>query len=76
MIGDEIERQIWDMVRNRLNRLGERDGGWAMLYHDSSADIYWELSFPQSEMHGGGPARLAPIRSDEIPARYPSLARA
>ena len=41
-----------------LDRVANRDGGWTILYRHRKTGEFWELSYPQSEMHGGGPRRL------------------
>jgi len=73
LVGDEVEQLIWEAVRNHFTRVGERDSGWITLYQDSSNGSHWELTFPQSEMHGGGPAKLTRIAAENIPQLYPTL---
>jgi Immunity protein 27 len=41
-----------------LDRVTDRDGGWAILYRHRNTGEFWELTYPQGEMHGGGPRRL------------------
>lgn len=41
-----------------LIKLSTADGGWRTLYRHRRTGGLWELSYPQSEMHGGGPRRL------------------
>jgi len=73
IVGDRAENQIWEVVRNHLTRMGDRESGWTILYRDPSDDSFWELTFPQSEMHGGGPAKLTRIASEQVPQLYPTL---
>lgn len=73
MVGDEAEQRIWDAVRNHFTRIAEREFGWAVLYLDPSDATYWELSFPQSELQGGGPAKLTRMAADQILILYPAL---
>ena len=68
--GDSIEERIQSLIRDHLVRLGESDDGWQTLYLDPSDGRYWELSYPRSEMHGGGPARLAALTLDEAKQRF------
>ena len=42
----------------KLVKLASRAGGWISLYRDPEDNRLWELSYPQSEMHGGGPPLL------------------
>jgi hypothetical protein len=42
--------------------------GWSQLYQHRSTGKFWELDYPESELHGGGPRRLRELdlaHSDE-----------
>ena len=41
-----------------LDRVTDGCGGWAILHLHRNTGQFWELTYPQSEMHGGGPRRL------------------
>ncbi len=41
-----------------LERIADKDGGWTVLYRHRETHEFWELSYPQGEMQGGGPRRL------------------
>ena len=41
-----------------LERVADKEGGWTILYRHCKTHEFWELSYPQGEMHGGGPRRL------------------
>jgi hypothetical protein len=73
IVGDETENRIWDLVRNHLTRLGDRECGWVVLYRNQPDGSYWELSLPQGEMQGGGPAKLASLEAHEVLQLYPEL---
>lgn len=73
VIGDEAETQIQDLIQNHLKRLADREGGWTVLYHDPSANSYWELTFPNSEWHGGGPRKLTRLEASRLRELYPAL---
>jgi hypothetical protein len=64
-------KNIWDLVRNRFLRLGERDCGWTLLFRDPIELAYWKLTFPQGELQGGGPARLNRLGVGEVSRLYP-----
>jgi hypothetical protein len=51
-------RDIDALLSNELIRMTATDGGWRILYRHRTTGALWELSYPQSEMHGGGPRRL------------------
>ena len=40
------------------------DDGWTTLYQHRTTGIFWELSYPQSEMHGGGSQQLRELAID------------
>ncbi len=73
VVGDETEERIWELVENRFTRLADRDGGWVILYRDPADRSLWELSFPQSGLHGGGPARLIRLTEDQVRDLYPGV---
>jgi hypothetical protein len=57
--GDETCNRIDWLVSNHLRRLA--GGNWVTLYVDPLDGRFWELSYPHSAMHGGGPPRLSVI---------------
>jgi len=73
VIGDEAENQIQDLIQNHLKRIADREGGWTVLYRDPSENSYWELTFPNGEMHGGGPRKLARVEASWLRELYPAL---
>ena len=70
IVGDETENRIWDLVRNRFTRVAERMSGWVILYQDPCDGSYWELSLPQGELQGGGPARLLRLSEEQARVLY------
>jgi hypothetical protein len=73
VVGDETENRIWDLVRSRFTRVAERMSGWIILYQDPCDGSYWELSLPQSELQGGGPARLLRLTEEQVRTLYPTV---
>lgn len=73
VVGDEAENQIQDLIQNRLIRLADREGGWTRLYRDRADNSYWELTFPNSEWHGGGPSKLTRLEMSRVQELYPAL---
>lgn len=45
-------------------------GAWETLFQDHVDGRYWEQTYPQSEMHGGGPPTLKCISKEEARAKY------
>jgi len=64
VIADEVCQRIEILVEGRLQLIGSADGGCSRLYLDPADGRYWELTYPQSEMHGAGPPQLVHISAD------------
>ena len=70
--GDQItERIIW-LINERLQRIARDGANWTALFRDPADGRLWELSYPNSEWHGGGPPKLAIILPDDAAEKYPS----
>lgn len=46
------------MLRDELVKVRDEDGGWTTLYRHKTTGTFWKLTYPNSEMHGGGPRQL------------------
>jgi hypothetical protein len=55
---DEVDRRIFWLVSRRLVPRGQANHGWDQLYQDPRDGRFWELTFPEGSLHGGGPRRL------------------
>ncbi len=64
--GLEIERRLHEELRY----VGSSDDGWSQLFVDRFDYTYWEMTFPQSDMHGGGPKLLSQVTKDFAHAKY------
>ena len=74
-VGAQMERdptaaRIAWLVSERLEPLGTDTSGWDRLYRDPRDGRLWEHTYPQSEMHGGGPPRLAIVSAATAAAKY------
>lgn len=67
---DETSERIFFLVQDYLIAIGSDDSGWNRLYQDPEDLRYWELSYPESEMHGGGAPLLQNISIEEVRERY------
>jgi hypothetical protein len=38
-----------------MPKLGNDQSGWDALYVDPATGKFWELTYPQGHLHGGGP---------------------
>ncbi|SFI82086.1 Imm27 family immunity protein [Planctomicrobium piriforme] len=73
MRGDPTELRIEWLTESQLSFIGDTDGGWSSLYRDPQDGRYWELSYPQSYMHGGGPLELTYLTPEIAMSRYPGM---
>ena len=67
---DDISKRIKDLVVNYLLEIATDESGWYKLYKDPNDHRYWELSYPQSDLQGGGPPLLTNLSKVEAKERY------
>jgi hypothetical protein len=69
---DPVESRIKDLIQHSFEKVAVSpdSGGWETLYRDPSDGRFWELTYPQSEMHGGGPMRLTNISVADAVSKY------
>jgi hypothetical protein len=67
---DAICKRIDLLVGTVLKFLACTPNGWQRLYQDLNDQRLWELSYPQSEMHGGGPPLLRNISLSEATQEF------
>jgi hypothetical protein len=65
----EEQRIAW-LLDNSLKKVAQDQSGWQSLYRDPRDERFWELTLPHSEMHGGGPRRLAFVAESDARSRY------
>lgn len=70
MVADETCQRIEELIDGYLMKLATDESGWDTLYQDPSDGRYWELTYPQSEMHGGGPPALTSVSEDYARQKY------
>lgn len=70
MIGNETCERIEYLVSSVLREIGRDASGWDVLYCDPRDHRYWELIYPQSHMHGGGPPQLRCLTLNEAKIKY------
>ena len=73
VVADEMCRRIESLIENYLDELGHDATGWDVLYRDPKDGRLWELTYPQSDMHGGGPPRLTLVSIDKANRKYTNL---
>ena len=70
MIEDETCRRIRSLVGAKLQQVAVSKDGWEKLYRDPRDGRYWELFYPQSELHGGGPPALRVASLETVQQKY------
>ena len=70
VVGNEACERIHLLTSQYLERVATDASGWDKLYRDPEDGRYWELTYPQSEMHGGGPPRLTCLSREEAQTKY------
>ena len=74
--GNDASERIQWLISEVLTLVGvdEKSGGWDKLYRDAADGRCWLLTYPQSEMHGGGPPVLKLLRltDEEVKERFVS----
>jgi hypothetical protein len=63
-------RRIRFLTSRHLQRIRADVSGWTILYRDPDDGRYWELTYPQSEMHGGGPPQLRWLSKRDALKKY------
>jgi hypothetical protein len=71
---DAVDRRIFWLVTRRLVARGAASGGWDQLYVDPRDGRFWELTFPEGSLHGGGPRRLTCLSESEAREKYGAAA--
>jgi Immunity protein 27 len=69
---DSVAQFINRLISAGLRKISVSDDGWAVLYQDPDDGRYWELSYPQSDLAGGGPPTLSFLSEAEAINRYGS----
>ena len=67
---DPAAKRIEQLIRIHLTKVASASGGWEALFKDPVDQRLWELSYPQSEVHGGGPPTLRVIPEEAARSKY------
>jgi len=67
---DAVTKRIHDLTRGYLTKIAESESGWETLYRDPADLRLWELTYPQSRMHGGGPPTFRSVFLHEARSKY------
>jgi hypothetical protein len=74
VVADDICRRIERLVHSHLKELGTDRSGWDALYRDPDDDRLWELTYPQGQLHGGGPPQLRNLTVEKAREKYGDVA--
>jgi hypothetical protein len=69
---DKICERIEWLTRSHLKKLASSPqwGDWEVLFVDPDDGRFWELTYPQGELQGGGPPQLQVLDKDVALAKY------
>ena len=72
MRGDQVCERIEWLVLHHLKKSAAslQWGDWETLFRDPSDGRYWERTYPQGDLQGGGPPRLQVLSETEAKAKY------
>lgn len=70
---DSVSQRIENLIANHLIEIGEDESGWNKLYRDPVDNRYWELTYPESEAHGGGAPQLKLLSDQQAKSKYQFL---
>ena len=65
---ERVERLVADHLKQIA--LSEQWGAWETLFQDPDDGRYWERTYPQGELQGGGPPQLRCLSADEARRKY------
>jgi hypothetical protein len=70
--GDAVCERIEWLLGKHLRKVANSPqwGDWEVLYVDPTDGRYWELTYPQGDMQGGGPPQIRVVSAEEAQARY------
>jgi len=60
IVADSNCKIIESMLKEELREIEVSEDGWTKRYQDENGNI-WELTFPESNLLGGGPPQLTRI---------------
>jgi hypothetical protein len=70
VVANEACQRIDLLTSEYLKHIATDPSGWDKLYRDPDDGRYWELIYPQGEMHGGGPPRLICLSREVVQTKY------
>jgi hypothetical protein len=70
--GDALCKHVEPLVEHHLEQIAfsPESGAWETLFLDPRGSRYWERTYLQSEMHGGGPPSLIHLSESAVRKKY------
>lgn len=70
--GNAICERIEWLIKNQLREItfSPQYGEWETLFQDPEDGRFWERTYPQGEMHGGGPPALRCLSRADALKKY------
>lgn len=70
VVADDVCKRIEHLTLQQLKKIATDVSGWNVLYQDPNDGRFWELTYPNSEMHGGGPPSLTVVSPEVVKNKY------
>ena len=70
VVADATCRRIESLVASHLVKVAHSADGWSALFRDPADGRLWEHTYPQSDLHGGGPPCLICVSLAQARANY------
>ncbi|MDH5177789.1 MAG: Imm27 family immunity protein [Gammaproteobacteria bacterium] len=69
---DQVCERIEWLTTKYLTKLASSPqwGDWEVLFIDPDDGRFWELTYPQGELQGGGPPQLQVVEKDAAQSKY------
>lgn len=70
VVQDSVCERIQSLTDSYFEQIVVDGDNWSAWYRNPDDNSYWELTYPQSHMHGGGPPALQRVSDDYASRNY------
>lgn len=70
LVADANCQRIHQLISKELRKIVASHDGWSVLYQDPDDSRFWELTYPEGHLHGGGPPALTCLSDQDTYERY------
>ena len=70
LVSDQSCDRIDWLIKYSLKEVSVNGDNWEALYQNPMDGAYWEISYPSSHMHGGGPPKLSKLSGSLVREKY------